>query len=62
MDSREYLNYVLDKLQERIRKLDDEILEKAGIYDKRVKVEVREGKIILSGVRQDEDNEERKGL
>lgn len=43
-------------------KLDDEILEKAGIYDKRVKVEVREGKIILSGVRQDEDNEERKGL
>ena len=23
MDSREYLNYVLDKLQERIRKLDD---------------------------------------
>ena len=26
MDSREYLNYVLDKLQERIRKLDDAIL------------------------------------
>ena len=25
MDSREYLNYVLDKLQERIRKLDDAI-------------------------------------
>ena len=26
MDSREYLNFVLDKLQERIRKLDDAIL------------------------------------
>lgn len=43
-------------------KLDDEILEKAGIYDKRVKVEVREGKIILSSVRTDEEHEERKGL